>query len=637
MNRRLFALLAAAVALTGAVAAMSLWLGTREVVCSDKSSAFQLYCGYDDGQYDGYLRTSQYVDLPDGSRIAVDILRPTLDGAVVTEPLPVLFSHTVYNRAASLVRDYKVADAKLMRVGRIARLGLWATSLFSGGTVTVDQGRAGSWVNTLIRRGYVVVAADARGTGASFGTPHKTAEGYGREASALIDWIVSEPWSNGRIGMYGQSFVAMTAYAAAAEGHPALKAIFVSAPPFDPYRDVGYPGGIYAKGFGENYVALTSDLDAIASPVAEDADGVLLSAALIERQGQSFSAQVADLFRTAPYLDSLSRQSGSGWYDIAGFSILTRVNAANVAVYNIGGWRDIFARDTILWHENLETPKRLVMRPWHHRLLMARQDDFDPAPEAARWFDYWLKDIPNGIEKEQVVRFFQTRNGGQGAWCEADAWPAGDETLLLYPGEDGALRRGPDKAGRTVNVAALSEATTGVNSRWNGVLGTGEYDNYARNSTFGASFVTPVLENPLEIAGHPILRVGIKAAQPGAAVFAYLEEMDANGAIHYLTEGMLRPEFRAPATAPYRNVGLPFHDYGEAAQDVAPPGETVDLVFDMLPVAAMLPEGSRLRLTFRAGDTDNFAPAPGGPQPFVVDLGSTSITVPVASCRALDG
>jgi len=633
MNRRLSAVLAGAVVLTGVVGAASVWLGKKEAACTGDASAFQLYCGYGEARYDGYRRTSQYVDLPDGSRIAVDILRPTRDGAVADEPLPVLFTHTVYNRAARLVQDYEVVNARMMRLGAIARSVLWVTGLFSGGELVVDQARMYPWVGDLIRRGYVVVAADASGTGASFGTPHRTAEGYGREARALTDWIVSEPWSNGRIGMYGQSFVAMTAYAAAAEGHPALKAILVSAPPFDPYRDVGYPGGIYASGFGESYIALTADLDAIASPVDEDADGALLSAALLERQGQDFSAHVADLFRTAPHLDSRSEESGSGWYDIAGVSVLERVNAGGVAVYNIGGWRDIFARDTILWHDNLETPKRLTMRPWHHRPLMSLQDDFDPAPEAARWFDYWLKDVPNGIEAETSVRYFQVRNGGDGRWCETASWPPGGETIAFYPGQGGALRVEPDKASRRVAVAAAPEATTGVNSRWNGVLGTGEYDAFARNGAFGTSFVTPVLEKPLEIAGHPIIRAGIVAPDAGTAVFAYLEEVLENGSVHYLTEGVLRPEFRRPVSASYRNLGLPFHDYSAAGEHSLPSGEAVDLAFDLLPVAALLPAGSRLRLTFQAGDADNFVPAPGGPGPYAVETGRTSIAVPLAACR----
>ncbi|HMI92949.1 MAG TPA: hypothetical protein VK509_16350, partial [Polyangiales bacterium] len=55
------------------------------------------YQGYGEALYDGNERSSLYVPVRDGTRLAVDVFRPTKDGQVASDPLPVLFMHTPYN------------------------------------------------------------------------------------------------------------------------------------------------------------------------------------------------------------------------------------------------------------------------------------------------------------------------------------------------------------------------------------------------------------------------------------------------------------------------------------------------------------------------------------------------------------
>ena len=66
----------------------------------------------------------------------------------------------------------------------------------------------------LLHHGYAVVAVERAGTGASSGSVHPSWEVAAREADQVLDWIAAQPWSNGRIGMFGDSYEAMTQYAA---------------------------------------------------------------------------------------------------------------------------------------------------------------------------------------------------------------------------------------------------------------------------------------------------------------------------------------------------------------------------------------------------------------------------------------
>jgi hypothetical protein len=107
----------------------------------DRVSRFGEYQGYSEPLYDDWVRFSQYVPVRDGTRLAVDIFRPAIDGAPVDDPLPVIWTFHRYHRA------------------RIDREGTLTTIL--------DQAPE---LKRILRYGYVVAAADVRGGGASFGT-----------------------------------------------------------------------------------------------------------------------------------------------------------------------------------------------------------------------------------------------------------------------------------------------------------------------------------------------------------------------------------------------------------------------------------------------------------------------------------
>lgn len=335
------------VATTGALALVAAGAVAIFVFSGPACQPQQLTCIAAPAPYDAVVRESRYVDLGNGRRLAVDILRPSKGGHVETKRLPVLFSQTIYNRAATLVHNGSVAETRLMSFDWFQKTMMNVMAAFNGGRMIADQTTMSPWLKAMVQDGYIVVAADAAGTGASFGQPHRHIEGYIDDASRMLDWIVAQSWSDGRVGVYGQSFVALTAYAAIASRHPAIKAGFVSATPLDPYLSVAYPGGLYAKGFGESYIALTADLDKVATPVDGDELGQQLALAMSERKDFTFSDLVADLFRTTPSRDGRSTYLGQSWDDISLAPVMEAVSGSDVPIYAIGGWLDIFSDDTI--------------------------------------------------------------------------------------------------------------------------------------------------------------------------------------------------------------------------------------------------------------------------------------------------
>src|SRR5215472_4782671 len=156
------------IALSAALLTALVWNGCKQEQPQPvRVSSFGVYSGYGDATYDGYQRSSQYITARDGTKLAVDIFRPTKNGQVALEPLPVIWTHSRYHRAS--VKD----DGSLMTV--------------------LDQMK---WAVEVMKHGYVVASMDTRGGGASFGTQ----QGFfsreeAQDAYDFTEWLASQPWS----------------------------------------------------------------------------------------------------------------------------------------------------------------------------------------------------------------------------------------------------------------------------------------------------------------------------------------------------------------------------------------------------------------------------------------------------------
>ena len=155
-------------------------LGMLAVASADENKVSRPgeYRGYSPAVFDGHELTSSYVKVRDGTRLAVDVFRPATQGRAAKGKFPVVWMHTPYNR-----RDTQ-----------------------GGLTAANYPGKA----LQLVKYGYVVAVADFRGTYASFGRNAGFNRGEWQDAARfdaydITEWLAAQPYSNGKVGMWGCS------------------------------------------------------------------------------------------------------------------------------------------------------------------------------------------------------------------------------------------------------------------------------------------------------------------------------------------------------------------------------------------------------------------------------------------------
>jgi len=573
------------------------------------------YEGYSASIYSEWVRTSQYIPARDGTKLAIDIYRPSIAGKPVAEPLPVIWTFTPYRRAA------KLPDGRLL--------------------TQIEQM---PWIATVLKHGYVIAAADVRGDGASFGVstgafgPEEASDAYD-----IIEWLAAQPWSTGKIGMCGVSYQGITQLLAASTGPPHLTAIMPDMVMFDLYS-FAYPGGVFQDDFIAEWSHLVKEIDTIApaAPVDEDPDGRLLALALEEHKKNVYPIETTV---NGKFRDDIDAQTQSRSYlDEGPQSYLKgiRESGSKIGVYLVAGWFDMWPRDMLTWFNNLPNPKKIIILPWSHSHdyaagwkdtvspLTGFVPQFDYAAEQIRWYDYWLKGIDNGIMTEPPIHYF-TMGAAQGdAWKDARQWPLPVEKPTPYyfqAGPSGSIQSANDglldgkaPAGDSGQDDYTADYTTstGPATRWhNGRGGNFSYPDMAVNDSKGLTYTTAPLKKAVQATGHPIVHLWITSTADDGDFFAYLEEVDETGYSHYLTEGVLRASHRKLDQPPFSYMNLPYHR--SYAEDVAPlpTGQPVELVFDLHPTSNIFDAGHRVRLTVTCADQTSFDTPVVSPTPKV--------------------
>jgi putative CocE/NonD family hydrolase len=574
------------------------------------------YAGYSRPVYGEWVRASEYITVRDGTKLAADIFRPARHGQPVDDPLPVVWTYDRYHRAD-------------LKKGQL-----------------YTQLEQEPWLTTVLKHGYVIGVIDVRGTGASFGvwrepfTEKEAEDGYD-----ITEWFAAQPWCNKRVGMYGRSYLGITQYLTAAAAPPHLRAIFPEMAMFDLYSFV-YPGGVFRSDFAEHWGRLVKriDTESLAVPVTDDKNGESLAAAVEMHRSNS---SIGQLFEALPYRDGINRETKNKIYFTSNPSnYLGRVKKSGVAIYHLSGWNDLWPRDALLWYKNLDNPQKLIIGPWSHDNTRG----FDLAAEHLRWYDYWLKDIDNGIMREAPIHYFTMGAPPGREWRSATRWPLPDERptrYYLHGGKSGSVASVNDGTLDTQRPAdAKAEdlftvdytASSGSASRWaNGYGGVFGYGNMTPNDQKGLTYTTAQLDADMEVTGHPVVHLWINSKAKDTDFFVYLEEVDKFGNSQYITEGALRASHRKTSTPPFDNLQLPFHR-GFEKDKAELGGEPVELVFDLLPTSNIFDAGNRIRVTITGADRDNTATPELNPPPSVSILRSAArasfITLPVIPSAA---
>ncbi len=559
----------------------------------EKISSFGKYHGYSSKKFDSWVRSSRYLTMRDGTKIAIDIVRPAVDGKPVDEPLPVVWTQTRYRRA------FKNSQGKVYST---------AESFY---------------LHPLLEHGYITAAADVRGSGASFGKWHLFSKEDNQDAYEITEWLAAQPWCDGNVGMYGGSYGGVTQLLTASTQPPHLKAIFPMVAFMDMYGVV-YPGGVTLENFLHSWSELTEMLDTQQGvmPVDEDPQGELLKEAMAQHEGSLTLIEIMDGLRFRDDFDPVTQSYPFQKLHPAGY--INEISTSGIPMYIWAGWFDIFTFDSFLMYDNFSVPRKLVVGAWPHNPQDEEvfKTEFDLMEvEQLRWFDYWLKGIDNGIMDEPPIRYQVMEDPGKNRWETAQEWPLPQTESVSY-----YFSSGPSGSVDSVNDGILSKkapggssggdpykvdysTTTGTSTRWDNAVGGKDfaYPDMTVNDEKGLTYTTPVLSTEVEVTGHPVVRLWLSSTQENGNVFVYLEEVDEGGFSHYITEGALRLSHRSLHEPPYDNLGLPYHR--SFKEDIQPmhKNKPVELVFDMQPTSNVFDAGHRIRITVTGADKDNYA------------------------------
>ena len=559
---------------------------------------------------------SHYVVMRDGCRIAVDIHIPEGRERPATG-FPTILILTPYYRRFAL-RD--------------------------GHSETTEASpNIALYRDMFVPRGYVVVAVDVRGTGASFGTRDSFRSPAERaDFREIADWIVDQEWSDGTIGSTGISYLGAAACFLASTGHPAVKAIAPLFAVWNTYTDHFYPGGVLLNKLAGSYDEIMIGLDhdrrdilaklpyfnnpdfAGPQPVDDDTGGKLRDQAISEHLCNFHMPDFITEFRFSddrlPYDPDFGSHSFSPYHYAGGFR-------RDLAVLSVSGWMDGagFTNGAIARWLSLPNPaQHILIGPWDHggRTDVSPWRDgagsqFPIMAEVLRFFDHYLMGLDTGLEAEAPIHYFSFHSE---EWHAAKAWPPLTDMRRFYPDAAGVLSPVPGGAGQDTFRADFARGT-GTSTRYERLSAlpvTEYYADWHDHEAGLLSWTTPPLEAAAEIAGHPVISVKLAASEADAVLHVYLSELEASGSLHYVTEGVLRALHRKTVPAPAeQNVSWPYRDFSRKNSAPLVCGDIAELHFALLPTAWRFAKGSRIRLSVAAADCDHYVQLPYGRPPVI--------------------
>ena len=558
------------------------------------------------------LERNQALHIPmrDDVRIAVDVWLP--EGIEPGTRLPTMVRATRYWRARGLV------DVPLERASNFDEAERWNGA------------------------GYALVLVDARGSGASFGIRRfELAEDEVRDYGEVVDWIVAQPWSNGRVGAYGVSYAGNTAEMLAVNRHPAVRAVAPLFNDFDNFGHLVFPGGVLTVGFLESWSNRTrmQDLNDICGlsavdgsecdelrrnqvtgvkPVDADLDGALLAGAVAEHEANTvpFGAALEYEFRDDPFgrYDETNvghRRSPSGH--------LPQIEESGAAMFIRAGWQDAgTVNGTLGRYNTISNPQHVFIGPWDHGARNDadpfRPDDTPVVPDAATrftelvaFFDAHLKEGGSGQTPTEINYYTL----GADRWTRTEIWPPeGFENVTWYFADEGALTREAPSAADAEDAYTVDfTATTGTRNRWytNGGGGDVVYGDRRDEDAKLLTYTSAPMMTDTEITGHPVVTLHVASTESDGAFIVYLEDVAPDGTVRYITEGQLRAVMRAVTDDPplYRKYGP---HRSELRADAMPlvPGEVAEISFDLWATSVLIREGHRIRVAIAGADADTF-------------------------------
>lgn len=494
------------------------------------------------------------VEMRDGVELATDIYLPAAEGVFPT----------------LLVRD-----------------------IYSSGTTPVRQ----RYAKFATSNGYAFVFQSARGRYDSDGHWYPYFQEI-NDGDDTLTWIAEQPWSDGKVGMFGSSYLASVQWLAALNRNPALVAIIPAVSPGNYYRDVAYPGGAFSLLSRARWgIGVVGSRTSMMYPV--DWVGNIDHLPLITL-GESLG------FDVRHFQDWLAHPSYDAYW--VPLNLEDRAAEMIVPALNIGGWYDVFLRSTIGSYQTMKREaasaaarreQRLLIGPWPHGWNQSSRTgdlDFgeasliDVEPLYLEWFDHWLKGGPEPAGAP--IRLFVM---GENVWRDETEWPlARTDYQPWFLHGDGTLS--PDRPASDARPL------------------TYEYDPADPVPTLGGNIMEPTLRGPydqapldgredvLRFTSRPVTDVTEITGPVRAEIFAASSATDTdfmaklvvvkpNGTAFNLVDGVIRARYREGFENP----------------QLIEPGRVYRYDIDLWATSYVLSPGDRLRIDITSSNFPRLA------------------------------
>lgn len=558
---------------------------------------------------------SQYVEMRDGCRLAVDVYLPKTKVAQTstasTWPTIVIFT-PYYRRFVTSQPDVEPSP------------------------------NCGKYRDIFVPRGYAVVVVDVRGTGASFGTRDSLRSPKERDDSyEIAQWIVEQSWSNGLIGSTGISYLGAAAIFLASTGHPAVKAIAPLFAVSDIYKDQLYVGGVLSSIWAGRYNELMMCLDQddrqtlrkfayygsplLAGPQAvdDDVDATALAQAIAQHKS---NCDLGEMAREVPFRDDAFLHDPELSLEICSPAFYTDLIPDDVAIYSISGWLDGagYSNSAISRFMTLtRQPHRLLLGPWDHGARSnvspwreQAQAQFPVLAEVLRFFDHYLCSMPTELNLEAPVHYF-TMHAEK--WQDSNTWPPFKTTRRLYASQGGELTQDVTEAKGQDSYQVDFSVSTGMNTRYErlGAVAVEDYyPDWTQRQSRMLNFTMQPFESSIELTGHITAHLSISASENDAAIYLYVSEILSDGSAKYVTEGILRALHREGVTQdPNYRASWPYGSFERRFKRLLKPDEEAILHFALLPISWVFERGSQLRISMAGSDEGHSPQVPHGRPP----------------------
>ncbi len=502
--------------------------------------------------------------MDDGLVLRADVFRPVVEGRY-----PALASYGPYGKGFAFQEGYKTAWEIMAKQNPDALAG--SSNKYQNWEVVDPE----KWVPD----GYVCVRVDSRGAGRSPGYLCHNNTRENRDFHLCIEWVAAQPWCNGKVGLNGISYYASSQWRVAATQPPHLAAICVWEGWADSYRDGNRHGGIICT-FRKNWQDM--QVKTVQHGVGERGAKSRVTGELVCGP-ETLSEEELEKNREDMWSEMLARSLDGPYYRERSGD-LSRITVPLLSAANWGG-QGLHTRGNFEGYMGAASKQKwLEVHGGSHWAPF--YTDYGIKLQK-RFFDYSLKGIDNGWDKQPSVQLQVRHPGEKFVERHENEWPLARTkwTQFYLDPKNKSLSRTPVTTEQSLTYEAMGD---------------------------GVTFSTPTLEKETEITGPSMLKLFVSSSTADADLFVVLRVFDPagkevvfQGALDPHTpigQGWLRASHRKldpERSLPYR----PYHTHEE--KQPLTPGEMVELDIEIWPTCIVVPKGYRIALTILSKDYEH--------------------------------